>query len=159
MKDRYDVIMSNDLRDGMICVERAKGDKGMTKTGEKATGSEYKRLETLFGSFQERFAGFQSEMATNITYIKDDIDCLGRTIEKLTDIVNTTYAKVTNGLTDAALRHDRELASKISKDEFNSALKAIREEMKQTRRLMWGFFSLMVTLVGVLGTLFATGGG
>jgi len=135
--------MTSPLPDGLICVERGdEMDKGIT--------DDQKRLETLFGGFQERFAGFQAEVITNVTNIKEDIGDLNEVISKLSCVVNDTYAKVTNGLTDTVERHEKVLQEKVDRREFNNAMDSIRGEMKATRRLMWGFFTLMVGLIGAV---------
>jgi hypothetical protein len=143
---KYANVLSSPL-DTLICVERSDDMAG-------AMTDDQKRLETLFNGFQERFSGFQSEVITNITNIKEDIGDLNDVISKLTQVVNETYAKVTNGLTDTVNRHEQMLQEKVDRREFNNAMDSIRAEMKQTRRLMWGFFTLMVGMIGsVIGLI------
>jgi len=154
MERRLETILSNDLRDGMICVER-KGDSMAKQQQAEKVPENY--MTAIFGMMEQFEKATSRQIETVTVAVKEN----ALNIKHNAESIGRFTGKLTNGWGDTLKRHDEEIKEKISEKTFNSAMKSIREYIdekihgvnKQLTVLMWIFGICFPALLGAIITL------
>ena len=151
-------IYAADLRNGMIPCGECEFDKGedmaTVEEHEKINATKIDQILSLLASSQASMAHFQGRTEQEIKTLSNDLAKLHDTVEKLTGIVNTTYAKVTNGQEDRIKKLEEHVdamdETHITRHEFNGAFASVRTQIAQ---LKWIFGVVGGGVIGLLATM------
>lgn len=151
-------VLSGDLRDAMVFCgdcDFEEGDQMATvEQHEQANSTKIDQILSLLASSQASMAHFQGRTEQEIKTLSNDLAKLHDTVEKLTCIVNTTYAKVTNGQEDRIKKLEDHVdamdETHITRHEFNGAFASVRTQIAQ---LKWIFGVVGSGVIGLLATM------
>jgi t-SNARE complex subunit (syntaxin) len=151
-------VYAADLRNGMIPCGECEFEEGeimaTREEHESANATKIDQILSLLAASNASLAHFQGRTEQEIKTVRDDLTKLHETVDKLTGLVNTTYAKVTNGQEDRIAKLEKHMdnidQSHITRHEFNGAFASIRAQL---RHLQWIFGLVGSSLVGLLVAL------
>lgn len=156
-KEKANAVLQSPL-DGLIGVGNCKDEE--IEMDELKTA--YKQLNAWVSGFQEQFADFRATMETSLKYMQQDIHESREDVKATRELANTTYAKVTNGLTDAVITLKKQMENTVSREEFNRAAASMRREVEEAEKTAKAsemairkfMFVYMGSFIGILGLAF-----
>jgi len=156
--DKTGVVLQSPL-DGLVGVGSCKDEE--IKMDELKTA--YKQLNAWVNGFQEQFADFRATMETTLKYMQKEIHETREDVAATRKLANTTYGKVTNGLTDSVITLKQQMKETVGMQEFNRAMASMRKDVEEAEReaksseLAIRKFMLVYigSFIGILGTAFA----
>lgn len=116
--------------------------------------------------FSRYLNGFLERLDQRITDQSKNITRIERLSEKNSELLQDLIAKTKNGWGETLARHDAEIKTRVTRDEFNAAMNSIRAENKsafngierQIDTLKWIFALGMTAIAGLIAAGYFLGG-
>ncbi len=110
--------------------------------------------------------GFLERLDQRITDQSKNITRIEKLSEKNSELLQDLIAKTKNGWGETLSRHDAEIKSRVTREEFNAAMNSIRAENKnafegignQISTLKWIFALGITAVAGLIATGYFLGG-